>query len=139
MLRPMVNNARNENGFASMASISFIESGNLVLVNRNINASPMAKNGGNTIISFISLRGLVCFWAYQKPVKTPTVLQTTNVPARERIIPIARPFDPKNISKMGKPANETLPIPEVIMSTARVFLSIGFIKLTSSKKRKEKP
>ena len=67
------------------------------------------------------------------------VLHTTKVPARERTIPIASPSGPKNISKIGKPANEILPIPEVIMSTALVSLSIGFIKLTSSKKRIEKP
>ena len=94
----------------------------------------MAINGGKVKIFLSNFRKFVCFWANQNPVKTPNVLQTTKVPANDKIIPMAKPSWPYNISNMGKPANEMLPIPEVIIRTALVFLGIGFATLTASKK-----
>ncbi len=126
MANPIVINAKNGKIELTVVRIFLSHSGCRYRLKFKTNASAKAMNGGNFNIGNRIDRGLGCLAANHELTKTPAVTHITKVPIVLIIIPIFRPSEPYNISKIGKPTKEILPIPAVTVRPPSEFRSIGF-------------
>jgi hypothetical protein len=99
-------------------------------------AKTKAINGGNfnTLLAISFTDGAVD--EYQDATATPSVMPIKNEPAWLIKMAICKPSLPYSISKIGKPKNEVLLIPPVIINAATDFGGIFFhlpIKIKNTK------